>query len=239
MLLEFKSMQFKQTTLFITAVLATNLLCVPPIIAEDPNDAKIVTVAKLEKTAQHKTYVGVIPYYRVNNKTYILLGRQTKDTRKVDAGIYSDFGARVKTNDVTILQKAATVLTQDTMGELKLSEQDLKKSGKIIYKQVNPEHDVYYIFYKVSQQQFLKLKKFKVQHARLKASGIANTNLEKDQFVWFNFEDLLQHTPKEPETQKTFNVYTIDGKQMSANLRKYFIMDCLQNPELPDLIKSL
>lgn len=221
----------------------------PPVSSTSPmnnakttdsvNNTKIIAAAELTKIAQHKTYVGVIPYYQVKNKTYILLGRETKDSRKVDAGIYTDFGSKVKINDGTILQKAAAVLSQDTMGKLKISEQDLKRSGKIIYKQINPEHDVYYIFYKVSQQQFLKIKKFKVQHARLKASSIANTNLEMDQFVWFNFNDLLQHTPKEPEAQKTFNVYTIDGKQMTANFRKYFIMDCLQNPELPSLMKLL
>lgn len=252
-------MRIKTVIRFLMPFVITNLLYVPLVIATDiknvhdlnaindvqdvvvkkPSITKIINAAALPKTVQHKTYVGVIPYYQVNNKTYILLGRETKDSRKVDAGVYADFGARVKINEGTILQKAATVLSQDTMGRLKISERDMIKSGKIIYKQIKPEHDVYYIFYKVSQQQFLKIKKFNVQHARLKASSFANANLEKDQFVWFSFEDLVSHTPPEPEVKNQFNVYTIDGKQMTANLRKYFVMDCLQNPELPDFMKSM
>lgn len=232
-------MQLKILARIFMILIVGNLLYPRLAIADAANNTKIVAAAELLKKPQHKTYVGVVPYYKLNNKIYILLGRETKDTRKIDAGIYSDFGSRVKINDGTILQKAATVVLQDTMGKLKIAEQDLKIYGKVIYKQINPEHDVYYIFYKVSQQQFLKLNKLKVQHARLTASSIANTNLVMDNFVWFNFDDLLQHTPTGPETQTTLNVYTIDGKQMIANFRKYFIMDCLQNPELLSLIKSL
>jgi len=229
-------MQTKPLTRFFLTLLISNILYIPFVLAKD---VKILTPAALAKTAQHKTYVGVVPYYRLNNKIYILLGRVTKDSRKVDAGVYADFGAAVKINDITILQKAVNVLNQDTMGKLKFSEQELIKSGKVVHKQVEPDHDVYYIFYKVSQQQFLKIKKFNVPHARLKASSLANTNLEKDQFVWFSLDGLLLNAPDEFDSQRKFDVNTIDGKQVSINLRKYFILDCLQNPELPDLMKSI
>lgn len=237
-------MQVKTIVRFFMTLVIANLLFVPLSIADEmknvilvkeTNVTKIVSFAELTKTAQYKTYVGVIPYYQVNNKTYILLGRKTKDTRKVDAGEYADFGASVKINDVTILQNAATVLTQGTIGKLKVSAQDLKKNGKIIYKQLDPEHDVYYIFYKVSQRQFLKIKKLNVQHARLKASGVANTNLEKDQFVWFNLGDLLQDSCNKDNLQNTFSVKTIDGIKVTANFSNYLIVDCLQKAELVGL----
>ncbi len=227
-------MHVKTVARFFITFIISNLLHMPLAIA----NVNIITAVELAKTAQHRTYVGVIPYYQVNNKIYVLLGRETKDSRKVDAGLYTDFGSSVKINDSTILKNAVNVLNKDTMGKLKISEQDLIKSGKVIYKQIQPDHDVYYIFYKVSQQQFLKINKFKVQHARLKASSVANANLGKDQFIWFNFEDLLKNsTADEFEAQNKLDVYTIDGKQITAHLRKYFIVDCLQSSELPSLIK--
>lgn len=209
----------------------------------------------LYKIAKHKGTAGITPYYVINEKIYILLGQELTGGKQEASGTFSDFGGTINPDGKTVLEHALREYREETMGQLRLNEEDVINNGHLLYRKTEKGRDVYYIFVKLTEKQYAKSKKMHPAKVRLKASGVPNSYLEKETFLWVNLADLMtgnaEATTKEnidskPESQVTqapenmrFNVHTPEGKSINILVRGYFIRDCLGNPDFPSFVKQL
>lgn len=255
----------------LTALIATTMLILPPALFGHAQDTThVYAVAKytkannpLLKMAQEKGTVGIIPYHVENGKTYILLGQELTGGKREASGTFSDLGGSIKPDGQTILQHALREFTEESMGQMRLSEADVLKNGYLLFKKSAKNRPIYYILVKFSDKQYAKTKKFHCATVRLKASSVPNCYLEKEMFMWMQLDDLLPSpvTTVEPTVitadtntpatvvaeqsvnenfdSKRFIVHTPDGKSHCILIRGYFLRDCLHNAELPKLLQQL
>lgn len=208
------------------------------------------------KIAKHKGTAGITPYYVINGKIFILLGQELTGGKLEASGTFSDFGGTITPDGKTVLQHALREYKEETMGQLKLTEDDVINSGHLLYIKTDKGRDVYYIFVKLTDKQYAKSKKMHPAKIRLKASGVPNSYLEKETFLWVSLDDLMnsktetanaKENPGSKSEAKTnhapenirFNVHTPEGKSMTILVRGYYLRDCLENPGFPSFVKKL
>lgn len=180
----------------------------PPAATEK---SPIYAIAKYKKTtnpllkvAKQKATVGIIPYYVIKGKVYIFLGQELPGGKREASGTFSDFGGSVTPDGKTILQHALREFREETMGQMHLREADVLKNGFLLFKKNKQGRGIYYIFIKLSEKQYKKTLKFHTAKVRLKASGVPNSYLEKETFLWVSLNDLLdQLTPIAPPEEVT------------------------------------
>lgn len=245
-----------------TAIISITL-CIPATLFAVPAGSTIHALNKykkaanpLYKIAKQKGTAGITPYYVINGKIYILLGQELTGGKQESSGTFSDFGGTITPDGTTVLQHALREYKEETMGQLKLTEEDVINNGHLLYRKTEKGRDVYYIFVKLTEKQYLKSKKMHPAKVRLKASGVPNSYLEKETFLWVSLDDLMktkvaavadkENTDSNPEPQTKqapentrFNVHTPEGKSINILVRGFYLRDCLENPDFPSFVKKL
>lgn len=202
------------------------------------------------KAVKQKSTVGIIPYYVQTGKIYIFLGQELSGGMREKAGTFSDFGGTMEPDGKTILDHAIREFREETMHQMRLDPEYILKNGYLLHKKTTKGRDIYYIFVKFSKEQFKLSKKLNVAKIRLKASSPPNSHFEKESFAWVDLNDILKQVPATPDTTTSdvsnvpmqtpyFTAKTPDGSNISILIRNYFLEDCLQNSNLPELIKIL
>lgn len=201
------------------------------VIAAHAADIEIVVTSILSKVPSDKATIGVIPYFHKDNKVYLLLGRERIDGSKQEkSGKFSDFGGRVELDGTSLAHNAIRELKEETMGQIVIAEQDLYDKGHLLYKTSSKNREIIYIFYPMSEQEYKKTKSLTNLWPALCSHKKDYVGCEKDQFTWFNVEDV---------TSKSEHMRDIDGNYNLVYLREYFVLDCLEHPDFPKVALSL
>ncbi len=208
------------------------------------------------KVAKKKGTVGVIPYYFSHGRTYIFLGQELPGGKSEKAGRFSDFGGSMNPDGKTILDHALREFHEEVMGQMWLEPEYVLKNGYLMHKHNESGRDIYYIFVKFTPKQIEKTKKFDVATVRLKAFPPANVFLEKESFAWLSLDELIEQAQpqlpppsfEEEETEieekplitkpKKFSTHTPEGAPVKVLIRNFFLHDCLENQQLPELKKQ-
>lgn len=203
--------------------------------------------------------IGIVPYYVVNGKVYVYLGQDLTGGKSETSGTYSDFGGHVYPNGTQLMQQALTEFKKETLGHIHLNGSEVVGRGYLLTTKTVTGQASYYVFVKLNAAQYKQTQKFHVANVRLKASTPHNSHFWKEGFAWVSLDDLLQQavpTPKakvEPVTEGVadvpeivavpastrFIVQTPSGDSINILLQSYFLQECLQDPNLPTLIKQL
>lgn len=191
----------------------------------------LVSTSILSKISSDKATVGVIPYYLKDNQVYILLGRERIDGgKKEKSGKFSDFGGSVELDGASLAHNAIRELKEETMGQIALNERDLYESGSILYKVSSKNRDIIYIFYPMSEQEYKKTRSLSSLWPALCSHKKDSVDCEKDQFTWFNVQDV---------TNKTKQVRDIDGNYNVVHFREFFVQDCLEHPDFSKMVERI
>lgn len=189
--------------------------------------AQISNATPLLEVPVAKATIGVVPYYIHNKQVYVLLGRENINGIKGAApGTFCDFGGSVLLDGSTFVQNALRELKEESMGQIVLSETELLTKSKVLYKEGKNGRKIYYLFYPFSEQEYARTLGFNKLRTELKQQDTPAAYLEKDQFYWFELQDIL--------AQKS-QVHDIDGNTHGIQLRDFFVKDCILHPDFPVL----
>jgi len=199
--------------------------------AESVNLNWLVPTSILSKVPSDKATVGVIPYYLKDNQVYILLGRERIDGgKKEKSGKFSDFGGSVELDGTSLAHNAIRELKEETMGKIALNERDLYEKGNILYKVSSKNRDIIYIFYPMSEQEYEMTRNLTSLWPALCANKKGSEDCEKDQFTWFNVQDIASQSKK---------VRDIDGNSNIVHLREFFVQDCLEHTDFSKMLARI
>jgi hypothetical protein len=116
------------------------------------------------------------------------------------------------------------------MGQIVLNEKDLYENGRVLYKVSSKNRDIIYIFYPVSEPEFENTKELSNLWPALCSHKKDAKECEKDQFTWFNAQDIKN---------KAKQVRDIDGNSNQVQLREYFVQDCLERSDFPKMLEII
>jgi hypothetical protein len=194
-------------------------------------NASLVSTSILSKVPSDKATVGVIPYYIKDHQVYILLGRERIDgDKKERAGKFSDFGGSVELDGTSFAHNAIRELKEETMGQVSINEKELYENGSILCKVSSKNRDIIYVFYPMSEQEYKKTRSLSSLWPALCSHKKDSEECEKDQFTWFNVQDI---------TNKSKQVRDIDGNSNIVPLREYFVQDCVEHPNFSKILEQI
>lgn len=200
--------KMKTKAMYIYATLICALLCSTLAFADA--NSKTMQLAKTPKdknpllvVARKNGSIGIIPYYVIKGKVYVLLGQELTGGKLEKSGTFSNFGGSIKPNGNTVLQHMLYEFHKETLGQMRLNEEYVLNNSFLLYNKSAKDKDTYFIFVKFSEQQYNKTKKFNVATVRLNAYSPPNSHFEKEAYAWVSLEDLLQQAmPSPKETSK-------------------------------------
>ena len=195
----------------------------------------------LTKISHDKATVGVIPYYIWNKEIYILLGRERIDGGSLEkSGKFSDFGGNSKNDGTTILQNITRELKEETISKINIKENEILDKGLLLYKVSPSGREIFYVFLPMSDEQYSNTTDLNALRKSIDPLTVTPAYLEKDQFLWLNFKQLLEYVQKnEKDDKPILSISDIKGNTHKIELRKFFYNDCLRNPAFNDLAIKL
>lgn len=214
------------------SVLGLGLLAPPVAFAETKAPTTwLNSTAILAKIPTAKATVGVIPYYTHDNQIYVLLGRERIDGNRLErAGKFSDFGGSVELDGTNLAQNAIRELEEETIGQIKLTPQDVLAKGILLQKLSSKGREISYIFYPMNEAEYKQTRELNRVWHTLCTRNIETPQCEKDQFTWVSLHDIANKSPQ---------ILDIDGNLHILQLREFFVQDCLEHPDFPHLVAHL
>jgi hypothetical protein len=225
----------KRNLIFLIIFLPLQVVASPaPAMESSPNHVITNIREILLGKPVGKGTVGVIPYLKKGNKTFILLGREDiNGSDKKKAGTYSDLGGSTK-NDQTFLDNMLRELKEESMGLITPKAEYVLNQGIFIVKDSNDRRIIYALIPAVDR---LYVPAFALNEFRVKKqSTLSPQEAEKDEFAWLNLEEIIAAVKKDASFVK---VSDIDGKIHNITLRNYFVEDFIKNPEFNKALLTL
>jgi hypothetical protein len=182
-----------------------------------------------------KATVGAVLYILANKEIYILLGQESLDTGRKDAGTFSDLGGSTNP-DQTFVDNVQRELYEESCGLINLPSEYLLKNGKVFYlnhkKNVHPSdagRDIFYIAIPIDTPLSPAcFRKKRLELLNQEKSDFHKAFLEKDRFEWINLDSLLKYTSY---LEDGFMVTNLAGENIRIILRKFFWDDCLSQED--------
>jgi hypothetical protein len=225
----------KRIIIFSALILPMQAIAKPaPDLQTTPNQIISNIKETLKSKPPGKGTVGVIPYIKKGNKTFILLGREDiNDSDKRKAGTYSDLGGTTKA-DQTYLENMLRKLKEESMGLITPKAEYILNQGVFIVKDIKNRRIIYAL---IPAADKLYISASTLNNFRItKQAILTKAEAEKDEFAWLHLESLLAVIKH--DINKII-VPDIDGKVHEIRLRKFFVEDFLTNPELNKALVNL
>lgn len=187
-----------------------------------------------------KATVGTILYTISNKEIYILLGQESFNSRRFDAGKFSDLGGSTNLNQ-TFLENIKRELYEESCGVLSLTSEEILK-GRVFYlnrkKRKNPidsGRDIFYLA--IALKKAIPSAHFMKKRTELSMQkNHSDAFLEKDRFEWVKLKPLLQY---QQYLEDGFMTQNIAGHNMRISLRRFFWEDCIQSEDFQQYFQSI